>query len=254
MDAQARRVPQPRVRDLRSPLRRRLPDPGRQPHVPRVSVRVPQGVVGPGPRPGRLLLRGPPRGHTRGAQDLRPSRWQDDVVHLRHLFENASFQADEEAVVPVIVEGICESCKKPYRGAGKRFCSQSCRGAAFKRPELQRTCSRCGVTFQRKPGTVGKYCSNECYKPGRHLNSSGYINVRTGVGKRRLEHRVVMERMLGRPLLPNENVHHKNGIKTDNRPSNLELWVVDQPCGQRVEDLVAWAREIIERYDTRRPE
>jgi hypothetical protein len=57
-----------------------------------------------------------------------------------------------------------------------------------------------------------------------------------------------MEQQLGRKLLPGENVHHRNGVKTDNRSDNLELWSTSQPYGQRVEDKVQWAREILMLY------
>ena len=62
-------------------------------------------------------------------------------------------------------------------------------------------------------------------------------------GKRAWKHRVVMEEMLGRGLLPGESVHHKNGLRRDNRPENLELWWRGQPAGQRTADLVSYMCE-----------
>lgn len=95
------------------------------------------------------------------------------------------------------------------------------------------------------------------WKGGRRVASTGYIEVYEpehpnafGHGRKYVfEHRLVMEKYLGRYLTSGEAVHHINGIKTDNRLENLELWASSQPTGQRVSDKVAWAKEILALYE-----
>lgn len=111
-----------------------------------------------------------------------------------------------------------DSCERPRRSAG--YCA-----AHYAR--LHRVGDALAEIPLRAKGPVGGGC----------ITPDGY-RCFTTAGVRVYEHRTVMEQMLGRPLLPFENVHHRNGHRADNRPENLELWTKKQPYGQRVTDLI----------------
>lgn len=168
---------------------------------------------------------------------------------------------------------FCPDCF--FRGRGKLIRSSS-----------ERACEQCGKKFYvpecrvRAGRSKGKYCSRPCAhqawregkgvpvyygkRDGRLINVSGYVEVfrpnnPTAVRLREegkhthrsngwiLEHRLVMEQFIGRPLHPWENVHHKNGVRTDNRPENLELWIKTQPTGTRFEDIAGiYGKELLE--------
>lgn len=119
-------------------------------------------------------------------------------------------------------------------------------------------------SLNSRKGRDNKYCymhlrreslGLDMYAPKKsaewRINSGGYVSRQRmvdGIVFYDLEHRLVMEKHLGRPLYPHENVHHINGDRSDNRLENLELWSKSQPSGQRVEDKLRWARELLEQY------
>lgn len=174
---------------------------------------------------------------------------------------------------------VCERCEVAYAPSGpaQQFCSEACKFGTSE-------CQHCKATFVKRPytGTAktandNRYCSYECRwgaakgrddygryvndegyivldkrwstrEPSKGLTDGGYVRLNLRRDGRVLEHRHVMQQHLGRDLLIDETVHHKNGVKTDNRPENLELWVGKHPRGQRVEDVVEWAVEMLKRY------
>jgi HNH endonuclease len=117
-------------------------------------------------------------------------------------------------------DGRCAECDRPVKALG--LCS-----AHYERERRNR-----GTTM---------YVT----EAGEAIRVKGGYRLVTDKGRPIREHRFVMEQHLGRRLARHEHVHHRNGIRHDNRIENLELWARPQPAGQRVEDLVDW---VVENY------
>lgn len=158
----------------------------------------------------------------------------------------------------------CPQCSTVFRPRNpmQKHCSHACSSAAAK-ADRNTKCQQCGTMFERPHGKARAYCSRTCsmvarnagkvadytpldrktnHKGGRWINAMGYVALKVD-GHSKLEHRLVVEQTLNRPLESFERVHHKNGHRKDNRPENLELWLTTakskkDPAGQRMEDLM----------------
>jgi HNH endonuclease len=123
-------------------------------------------------------------------------------------------------------------CTKQHFALG--YCQGHWRQLRLKRPL---------APLREKNGRILKYGYVFIFEPTNpNAHKDGYV----------AEHTKVMAAKLGRPLERYEEVHHKNGIRSDNRPENLELWARGlQPPGSRVSDLVDAAVRVLKLY---RPE
>lgn len=107
----------------------------------------------------------------------------------------------------------------------------------------------CGCSHLDMVGSGHPNYKRGYYKtPGGYVTLTGHPNHPNARKGKISEHTLVMSQMLDRPLEKGESVHHKNGIRDDNRPENLELWIKYQPSGQRLSDRITDAVDLLSRY------
>ena len=108
-------------------------------------------------------------------------------------------------------EVVCRICKRRFKTRLKntKHCSPKCTGISMRKyldiPDCLENSNR---KLDKNIGYVRVYVPMH-----PEANNWGYV----------YEHRVIVEKLLGRRLEKNEVVHHKNGLRWDNRPENLEV-------------------------------
>lgn len=160
---------------------------------------------------------------------------------------------------------LCVECGNEITlGNFRKFCSEPCRTKRDRR-NYQNKLRSDPIRIERKnklnrdyyrikngidinaPRLIGKRGSGFTTPSGyRGMKKKNHPNAQKNGDI--LEHVFVMSQYLGRPLQKGENVHHKNGVRDDNRIENLELWNHRQCKGQRVEDKIQWCKEFLEQY------
>ena len=122
---------------------------------------------------------------------------------------------------------LCVICGKTFsrmkcelaRLARGKYCSAECRRRGVKTGTVS-TCGKCGEAFYRKPSAQSQsaYCSLKCYREARAETAKSYPKK----GSRHL-HRIIAEKMVGRPLKKGEIVHHLDENKLNYNEGNLEI-------------------------------
>ena len=175
---------------------------------------------------------------------------------IRHEEQKKSgIKCKECFVNPVYVKDLCCACYSSIQNK-KIFLDKNCEKCGVNGVFRKNRCKSCYNALRMR-----KTISDDVPVRKRAKNGEGGIDCygykvitaknhpNAAKNGRIKEHTFVMSEYLKRPLYKHESVHHKNGVRVDNRIENLELWSISQPKGQRVEDKIKWATEFLKQYE-----